>query len=272
MSINVGCACGKQFRVKDEHAGRKGKCPACGEVVEIPRAAVNAIEASGDMDLATPAAKPRQTTCPACGGTISSFAMICEHCKTNLKQAAGLPAKKRASAAKQSRVGTAPGSPALGIALGLGAGLASAFACAWAYAYIDLFFPFWSILITLAFGGVMGFVPSVAMVAGGLRSRKIGFPIVAIIVAFGYWLTWAMWIHAVLSRKGNAPDVSYLLTHPSDMNTLIRLINEAGIWSYGGGEAVHGGTLTLVWIGEAIILLGAAITAAWSTLDDNLPG
>ncbi|MBI3464764.1 MAG: DUF1559 domain-containing protein [Planctomycetes bacterium] len=36
MAINVACQCGKAFRVKDEVAGRRVKCPACGRVLDIP--------------------------------------------------------------------------------------------------------------------------------------------------------------------------------------------------------------------------------------------
>jgi Domain of unknown function (DUF4177) len=36
MSIEVGCVCGRSFKAKDEHAGQKAKCPACGALLEIP--------------------------------------------------------------------------------------------------------------------------------------------------------------------------------------------------------------------------------------------
>ena len=38
MSIVARCQCGKSFKVKDEYAGKKGKCPDCGQVVVIPKA------------------------------------------------------------------------------------------------------------------------------------------------------------------------------------------------------------------------------------------
>jgi len=38
MPIAVRCACGKEYRFKDEYAGRRAKCPACGQVVRIPGA------------------------------------------------------------------------------------------------------------------------------------------------------------------------------------------------------------------------------------------
>ena len=39
MPINVTCACGAQFRVKDEHAGRLARCPTCGAEMTIEAAA-----------------------------------------------------------------------------------------------------------------------------------------------------------------------------------------------------------------------------------------
>jgi len=38
MAIVVGCRCGRKFKTKDEYAGRQAKCPACGEVLDIPAA------------------------------------------------------------------------------------------------------------------------------------------------------------------------------------------------------------------------------------------
>ena len=31
--------CGKSFKVKKEHAGRKGKCLGCGKIIRVPQAA-----------------------------------------------------------------------------------------------------------------------------------------------------------------------------------------------------------------------------------------
>ncbi len=37
MSIEVTCTCGRLFKAKDEHAGLKAKCLACGGIVTIPK-------------------------------------------------------------------------------------------------------------------------------------------------------------------------------------------------------------------------------------------
>ena len=36
MAIEGACSCGKRFGVKDGHAGKRIKCPGCGEPVKIP--------------------------------------------------------------------------------------------------------------------------------------------------------------------------------------------------------------------------------------------
>ena len=38
MSISFACACGKQLKVADAHAGKRAKCPACGHPVTVPAA------------------------------------------------------------------------------------------------------------------------------------------------------------------------------------------------------------------------------------------
>jgi hypothetical protein len=37
MPIDLTCSCGRQLRVADEFAGRQGRCPACGAVLDIPQ-------------------------------------------------------------------------------------------------------------------------------------------------------------------------------------------------------------------------------------------
>jgi Domain of unknown function (DUF4177) len=41
MPIDVACRCGKAFKAKDEHAGLRAKCPACGATVAIPKTHVD---------------------------------------------------------------------------------------------------------------------------------------------------------------------------------------------------------------------------------------
>ena len=57
-SIQVSCECGKQYRVSEQLAGKKGKCTACGRVFMIPKV-------FGDPgELARVAAKPTARATP----------------------------------------------------------------------------------------------------------------------------------------------------------------------------------------------------------------
>ncbi len=36
MSIQFACSCGQQLAAREEHAGKRVKCTACGEVQTVP--------------------------------------------------------------------------------------------------------------------------------------------------------------------------------------------------------------------------------------------
>src|SRR5208283_2316463 len=57
MPIQIACTCGKQWRTRDENAGKRIRCPDCGEAVAIPK------QKSADA----PAAKASTTKTPASG-------------------------------------------------------------------------------------------------------------------------------------------------------------------------------------------------------------
>src|SRR5207244_2848371 len=45
VPITFRCACGKTLEIADEHAGKRGRCPECGAVLEIPRPEERVMEA-----------------------------------------------------------------------------------------------------------------------------------------------------------------------------------------------------------------------------------
>jgi hypothetical protein len=60
--IEATCgSCGKKLRVRDEHAGKRAKCPGCGVVVEVPAAAVFLPIDAGEPSR-EPASGPPPTT------------------------------------------------------------------------------------------------------------------------------------------------------------------------------------------------------------------
>jgi len=101
MAIRVICdECGREINVKDEFAGRKGKCPSCGAVIQVPTleeaaaqqaAAEKPVEAppseAADEAQPTPEGEPEGETksCVHCGKSIPADAVFCIHCGTHLR-------------------------------------------------------------------------------------------------------------------------------------------------------------------------------------------
>lgn len=92
MAIVVTCTCGKQLKVKDELAGRRGKCVACGQALLIPT-----LPRSPDKDVHPP---PAPRACPTCHKPLRPEAVICVNCGFNLRTGKKLaPAKPPMSVA-----------------------------------------------------------------------------------------------------------------------------------------------------------------------------
>ena len=82
MTIPFACSCGKSFQAKDEFAGKRTKCPACGQVLVIPQPAradapppepealIHFRCDCGKEFKVKPEFAGRSTKCPACGQTL----------------------------------------------------------------------------------------------------------------------------------------------------------------------------------------------------------
>ena len=88
MSIRVTCNnCGKELNAKDESAGKKVKCPGCGDVLAIPDGVMDAVsddgygdDSYGDNPYAENADSGDKNPCPMCGEMIKPGAAKCRFC------------------------------------------------------------------------------------------------------------------------------------------------------------------------------------------------
>lgn len=97
MAIKATCSkCGRELNVKDELAGKKGKCPDCGEVIQVPTLDESAAAAAEPE--APPAEAPAEPSpapepelqkptkrCVHCRKSIAVDAVFCIHCGTHLR-------------------------------------------------------------------------------------------------------------------------------------------------------------------------------------------
>ena len=93
MAITFNCSCGRVITVKDEYAGKMGKCPACKQVVQVPMpeapepaAIEEPAEASGPEEEPARAMSTGETkACRSCHKKIARAAVFCVHCGTDLR-------------------------------------------------------------------------------------------------------------------------------------------------------------------------------------------
>jgi len=87
MAIKFNCSCGRELNVKDSLAGKKGKCPACGQIVEVPTPGEAAPERVEEKVAAAPPPAPEVETkpCRHCKKPIPIDAVFCIHCGTHLR-------------------------------------------------------------------------------------------------------------------------------------------------------------------------------------------
>lgn len=96
MAIEFNCPhCEKFLSTSEDRAGRKAKCPGCGEVVTVPGLEVPAPDDELDDDLPPPPPKGNlrdtraKVACPMCGGEVLAAAKRCKHCGEQLSPAGG---------------------------------------------------------------------------------------------------------------------------------------------------------------------------------------
>jgi phage FluMu protein Com len=88
LTIEFSCQhCGKALSTSDEKAGRKAKCPQCGEVIQVPalEGAAAGTEAEDEDELEpAPPGERKMENCPMCGESVPASAKKCEFCGEEL--------------------------------------------------------------------------------------------------------------------------------------------------------------------------------------------
>ncbi len=106
MAITATCSCGKTVSANDELAGRRVKCPDCGEPIMIP----SEFEGSGSgmaelLDEIGMEATRTGVRCPNCRSDLEADAILCISCGYNVETGKLLKTNSFVSKSKSSGIG-----------------------------------------------------------------------------------------------------------------------------------------------------------------------
>ncbi len=92
MLLHFYCSHGHRLSAEDRHAGRKAKCPTCGEALIVPHPAPpspisdsSVMRILGDAEPPPPLPSEEKTLykrCGRCGAHLHMAAKVCEECQT----------------------------------------------------------------------------------------------------------------------------------------------------------------------------------------------
>jgi len=95
MPIKISCRCGQRFQAPEKLAGKKVRCPKCGDPLVIPTAgspgtARQAAPAANDMgslldEIGVESTPTGGKRCPQCNTTLAGQAVFCVDCGFNLE-------------------------------------------------------------------------------------------------------------------------------------------------------------------------------------------
>jgi ribosomal protein L40E len=90
----ASCKCGKQIKAKPEFAGKRIKCPSCGDVLQLPRDVQQQINPVADLLDEIGYENASKDTCPECKSNLPAEAVLCVQCGYHLSKGKRLSTKR----------------------------------------------------------------------------------------------------------------------------------------------------------------------------------
>src|SRR5882724_364607 len=157
-----------------------------------------------------------------------------------------------------------------GLIAGLVTGLVAGFPLAYVYAWGIIQIPEVKLacIATMAYGALVGVAAAMGMKWGKVRNAKIaGLAAIVPAAASLYW-SWAFWAKNIfLTFAQKELDPFSLMARPQALWELIKLINEYGTWGMSKGDTTKGTELWVIWVLEALVVLGIATLASMGVLE-----
>ncbi len=154
-----------------------------------------------------------------------------------------------------------PVGPVMAFAYGVLAAVLLAIPYGYAIRYIPIVYL--NVLITLVFGGFIGWMTGKGGMAGKIRNATILGVVGIVTGATALYCGWVGWLFALSGGKS-------LVLWPPDLWGFVGEIAKVGTWSLRGGQNVSGWTLYIVWIFEAVFIVGLSWFIAANHLEDEV--
>lgn len=137
------------------------------------------------------------------------------------------------------------------------AGVATAGVLGVVYAFLIVWIPlvFLNFLLTIGFGGILGFVVGGMARLGKVRNGLIAAMLGLICGLIGLYVAWAADPAARIPGEG-------FLFEPQELFAYISFFYHNGLWGFTDGAMVSGVVLAVVWILEALIIVGGSTLVA----------
>ncbi len=151
--------------------------------------------------------------------------------------------------------------PISSIIFSLGSGLIGGAVLAAIYAYLIYYIPlggYISFLLTFGCGWALGWLMARCLRWGSVRNVAVATLMALVVGLVTLYVAWAVWLYVLLGQAYDNVTLLPILSRPDVMWELILAINETGAWSMNNFTPT-GIVLWLIWLAEAIIIVGAAV-------------
>jgi len=150
--------------------------------------------------------------------------------------------------------------PPAGLFAGVVVGAVAAIVGGVAYGYADhyLRFIYLHVVMTFAFGALLGWTTARAMLVTNVRNNGAIVLLSLLTALAGYYVAWIAWLCALYQDVNIPISATRLVASPHWMYRIILRLNELGVWGMDRGSPVKGDLLWSVWLLEAAIIFATA--------------
>jgi hypothetical protein len=150
--------------------------------------------------------------------------------------------------------------PPAGLFAGVVVGAVAAIVGGVSYGYADHYvrFIYLRVVMTIAFGALLGWAPARAMLMTKVRNTGAIVLFSFLTALAGYYVAWIAWLCALYQDLHFPISATRLVSSPQWTYRIVLRLNEIGVWGMDRGSPVKGDLLWSVWLLEAVVIFATA--------------